>query len=551
MARPVDAVLAGPGGRASKPVDDVGWLCTAYVTDREALLSVLSQRAAGDDAGVSLPLTVATTAGVVPVVLSLLPAILHPLVYPAEDEDDDDATPDVQEATERARMDIELGDMRLERYSIIDARTRVISVDSERYLFVGDRLWVFSTEAAMTRAMLVHDGPALSDDPEYQRLTAKWQDGAALQAVALGRAWPLAEGGVSMEVVLDEAGLRFRYAGAFESETGVTDIGPALAQLPPGAVTVFAHGLGRAESFAREPLTAKGSDAARVPPLPVLAEAHGVAFGWYLQDGDHLWRRWLAVAPLDDELRRALRRAKTPPGRPGASRRHGALCYVERDGYLLVGECALVDEAAAGPPAPASSREQLRVAHAVRSGTEYAPGQGLGTEAAVDGGNRDLPGERLRPWIEGAACDVAHSAARGLGINGSASRNTGHAAQRDTVGGLADPNGGNTSAEREQRGGQQRQQQEDGGDCGLGAWNDIEWLQCSDGKARPAQPGVFPLAHGVSKGLVRGGDRSMAPDANQSAEGRVMRLRGYGNAIVPQVAAAFVTAFVSARECAA
>ena len=28
-------------------------------------------------------------------------------------------------------------------------------------------------------------------------------------------------------------------------------VGPAVAQLPPGAVTVFAHGLGTAESFAR------------------------------------------------------------------------------------------------------------------------------------------------------------------------------------------------------------------------------------------------------------------------------------------------------------
>jgi len=56
----------------------------------------------------------------------------------------------------------------------------------------------------------------------------------------------------------------------------------------------------------------------------------------------------------------------------------------------------------------------------------------------------------------------------------------------------------------------------------LDAWADLEWLQCSDGKARPTQPGLFPLAHGVS--------------------GRVGRLRAYGNAIVPQVAAAFVRA---------
>ena len=73
-------------------------------------------------------------------------------------------------------------------------------------------------------------------------------------------------------------------------------------------------------------------------------------------------------------------------------------------------------------------------------------------------------------------------------------------------------------------------------------WSDLEWLQCSDGKARPAKPGIFPLVAGLPKGLVRGGDRSMAPDADQSAEGRVMRLRGYGNAICPQVASAFIEA---------
>lgn len=376
------AALSQSGGldvtkpiECAKPADDQGWLCTAHVSDRAALLAVLGQRDYGDDAGVSLPLTVATTAGIVPVALSLLPAILHPLLYPEDDEDDDDA-PDAEEAAERSRMALEVGGMQLELYSIVQARTRRLGIDSERYLFLGDRLWVFSTDAAMDQAMRAHDGPVLADDPEFRRLTAAWQDGAALQAVALGRAWPLAEGGAAMEVVLDEGGLRFRYAGAFESEEGVTDIGPAVAQLPAGAVTVFAHGLGSAESFAREPLVAKGPDAPRVPPLPLLTKARGVAFGWYLQDGDRLWRRWLAVAPLDDALRKALRRAKTPPGRPGASRRHGALCYVERPlasgTYLLVGDCTLVDEAAAGPPPPAASREQLRVAHAVFDGPAAA-----------------------------------------------------------------------------------------------------------------------------------------------------------------------------------
>jgi hypothetical protein len=32
----------------------------------------------------------------------------------------------------------------------------------------------------------------------------------------------------------------------------------------------------------------------------------------------------------------------------------------------------------------------------------------------------------------------------------------------------------------------------------------------------------------------------MAPDPDRSAEARVMRLRGYGNAIVPELAAVFL-----------
>lgn len=55
-----------------------------------------------------------------------------------------------------------------------------------------------------------------------------------------------------------------------------------------------------------------------------------------------------------------------------------------------------------------------------------------------------------------------------------------------------------------------------------GFWSGADWLGCHDGKFRPVEPGTFPLANGVL--------------------GRVGRLRGYGNAIVPQVAATFIKA---------
>lgn len=55
-------------------------------------------------------------------------------------------------------------------------------------------------------------------------------------------------------------------------------------------------------------------------------------------------------------------------------------------------------------------------------------------------------------------------------------------------------------------------------------WDSVDWLGCRDGKFRPVRPGTFPLANGVPA--------------------RVVRLRGYGNAIVPQVAATFIRSFM-------
>lgn len=116
---------------------------------------------------------------------------------------------------------------------------------------------------------------------------------------------------------------------------------------------------------------------------------------------------------------------------------------------------------------------------------------------------------------------------------------------------VADSDGRDAGAERQQRGGQHGQQPEDGGAGRMAFANDERrtpststststnpksfWagatiLPCTDGKARRIEPSAFPLAHGVP--------------------GRVGLLRGYGNAIVPQVAAHFVTAYLEATETA-
>lgn len=73
-------------------------------------------------------------------------------------------------------------------------------------------------------------------------------------------------------------------------------------------------------------------------------------------------------------------------------------------------------------------------------------------------------------------------------------------------------------------------------------WRDADWLRCRDGKWRPVKPGSFPMVDGSSLAMVRGCDPGESVDA--SPEARVMRLKGYGNAIVAQVAAEFISAYM-------
>jgi DNA (cytosine-5)-methyltransferase 1 len=60
---------------------------------------------------------------------------------------------------------------------------------------------------------------------------------------------------------------------------------------------------------------------------------------------------------------------------------------------------------------------------------------------------------------------------------------------------------------------------------GASAWDDLVWLPCTDGKQRPTQSGIFPLAHGVPA--------------------RVPKLRALGNSIVPALAAEFIKAVMT------
>jgi DNA (cytosine-5)-methyltransferase 1 len=79
----------------------------------------------------------------------------------------------------------------------------------------------------------------------------------------------------------------------------------------------------------------------------------------------------------------------------------------------------------------------------------------------------------------------------------------------------------------------------------IGLWGKTEWIYCRDNKYRPIKSGLKPLADGIPRGVVRSGDNSEPIDANATQEARSMRLKGYGNAICPQVASTFIKSFTS------
>ncbi len=178
-----------------------------------------------------------------------------------------------------------------------------------------------------------------------------------------------------------------------------------------------------------------------------------------------------------------------------------------------------------------------------RSGWAGSSGVGAVSWMAESGCER-LEGQRLRvfegeprhcsveAWRDSEANGLADESRRGFGIDGRASWQPGHVDERGQTRRLDD----GLITRLEGHGGDGRPGCESrrldadtarsiaAAGATRGAWADADWLYCRDDKFRPVEPGTFPLAYGVSN--------------------RVGRLRGYGNAINPQVAAAFIEAYL-------
>jgi DNA (cytosine-5)-methyltransferase 1 len=107
------------------------------------------------------------------------------------------------------------------------------------------------------------------------------------------------------------------------------------------------------------------------------------------------------------------------------------------------------------------------------------------------------------------------------------------------VGGLGHPKGERLQGPRSEQG--EAAAEPCGGQSGLSGhtWA-CDWLPCTDGKARPVEPAIFPLVDGLSFRLGSG-----RPLEGKSRTGM---LRAAGNAIVPLLAAQFVSAFLDVER---
>ena len=147
------------------------------------------------------------------------------------------------------------------------------------------------------------------------------------------------------------------------------------------------------------------------------------------------------------------------------------------------------------------------------------------------------PHIRQRLWFVANASYARLQRGERNGATGAQRTPGGHAAEQCDLGGVADPSRGGRgehrllgeASGRGQDAGQPERALRNAGDEPAARphnvdWRTADWLYCRDGKWRPVEPGTFPLAHG--------------------AAARVGRLRAYGNAIVPQVAAEVIGAYL-------
>jgi len=201
-------------------------------------------------------------------------------------------------------------------------------------------------------------------------------------------------------------------------------------------------------------------------------------------DERHLWPDWFR---LIGECRPSIILGEQVASGDGRAWLDAVFADLEGIGYA----CGAADLPAAGVGAPHKRQRFYFVA--------YANGQPQGPETSRRGGTGDTDRQLVDEGWTGSLV--------GRGRLGGA------AAERSL---------GNAGSERWQGSDDHTRGRARFIVAGRDFWSPADWIACTDGKARPVEPGTFPLA-------------DVLP-------GRVGLLRGYGNAVVAELAATFAGA---------
>jgi len=232
------------------------------------------------------------------------------------------------------------------------------------------------------------------------------------------------------------------------------------------------------------------------------------------RDPRHLWPAWFA---LIEQCRPPVIFGEQVASRDGLAWLDAVYADLERCGYAV----GAADLCAASVGAPHIRQRLFFVAYSDETrrselGQRWVRGdQDASRRSDTDGRSADGVGHdaKSRGWIEGNAIGCRS------GDRASTNTSRDRPADDSEAQWLANADIADAKHRNKSRG---RRQLQPTSYAPAGVWSDCEWINCTDGVSRSVEPGTFPLAHGVS--------------------GRVGRLRGYGNAIVPQVAAAFIRA---------
>jgi DNA (cytosine-5)-methyltransferase 1 len=138
-------------------------------------------------------------------------------------------------------------------------------------------------------------------------------------------------------------------------------------------------------------------------------------------------------------------------------------------------------------------------------------------------------GNTLRPraWGESNQRNGKEGATAGQRQESRRANEAGHTSENvSTLGNANSQDGGTDGSQPNTRANGWRQHSRPGE--GFRHWKNAEWLPYINGKWRCSEPESLPLAHGVPN--------------------RMAKLRGYGNAIVPQVAALFIQTYMEYLE---